>query len=330
MPTMTNYELTVLTWNIYLGGNHVPLLGATPQQLPARMSALWQQVQNTFFPARARAIAAVLARTRPDVIALQEVMRWSVDQRPQLHVPQPVIVYDFIALLLGELAARRVCYALAARSPGVDVLLPTTEGFDVHFEDAVVILARVPTPDEKFTWSNPRAERFSRNITAPIGNQLQTLSRQWTSLDLMLGNRPVRFVNAHVEYADPAVSEAQCAELLTGPAEPRDRPVILVGDFNADAETGKTWKTLTDKRKAKFVDAFCEVGKEPGATWGQAEDLRNARSQLTRRLDWVLYRGQTHASSATVVGVDPGDRTPEGMWPSDHAGVLAGFRLEQQ
>jgi hypothetical protein len=265
-------ELTVLTWNIYLGGNHAPLIGATPEKLPQLTSILWRQVQTTFFPARAKAIATIIHKVRPDVIGLQEVMCWSVDPRPQLQVSVPMVVHDFIPLLLGELAALGSFYTLAARSPGVDLLLPTSEGFDVHFQDSVAILARVSLPGEQFSWSNPRGERFSKNITAPIGNQRQTLSRQWTSLDIQTAGQTVRFINAHVEYADPAVSEAQCMELLAGPAESRNRPVVLLGDFNDDAGTCKIWHFLTDPEKANFRDAYGEAGIGLGATWGSSSE----------------------------------------------------------
>lgn len=322
---MENHELKILTWNIYLGGNHVPLIGAPPEVVPARMSALWQQVQGTFFPSRARSIAAVIARAQADIVGLQEATRWSVDGRPRLRVPQPVAVYDFISLLLGELAARGAFYTLAARSPGIDVLLPTSEGFDAHYEDAVAILVRVPAPGETLAWSNPRAERFSKNIPARIGEQRLALSRQWASVDVAAGSRSVRFVNVHIEYADPAVRDAQCAELLAGPAEPRNRPVLLAGDFNAPAEKSETSEIFA---AAGFADAFREAGMGSGATWGQAEDLRNPNSQLDQRLDWILHRGTVRALSATVVGADPGDRTPDGLWPSDHGGVLACIRIE--
>ncbi len=322
---MNNRELTVLTWNIYLGGDHAPLLGTTPEEVPARMSKLWRQAQGTFFPSRARAMAAMIARARPDVIGLQEVTRWSVDARPKLGVPLPVVVYDFIPILLGELAALGAFYSLAARSPGVDVLLPTEEGFDVRLEDALAILVRTPAPGERLTWANPRAERFVSSIPTQIGGQKLTLSRQWTSVDISLGGRSARFVNVHIEFANEAVRDAQCAEVLAGPVEPRKRPVILLGDFNAKAEESVPWKSFA---AAGFSDAFSQAGSGPGATWGQAGDLRNPPGRLTDRLDWVLYRGKAQAISATVLGADPNDRTPDGLWPSDHAGVLARLRLE--
>jgi hypothetical protein len=32
-------------------------------------------------------------------------------------------------------------------------------------------------------------------------------------------------------------------------------------------------------------------------------------------------------ASARVVGDQPGDRTPGGLWPSDHAGLVATLRI---
>ncbi len=323
---MNDHGLTVLTWNIYLGGDHAPLINASPQELPARMLTLWRQVRRTFFPSRARSMAAIIARTQPDVIGLQEAMRWSIDPRPKLGVSVPATVYDFIPLLLGELAALGAFYVLAARSPGVDVLLPTTEGFDVHFEDALAILVRVPMPGEALAWSNPRAERFSASLPVRIGEQKLSLSRQWTSVDIRKGAHAVRFVNVHIEFASPNVRDAQCAEVLSGPAEPTDRPVVLVGDFNAKAEESSIWKMFAE---AGFTDAFSVAGEGPGVTWGQAEDLRNPETTLDQRLDWILYRGKVRAISSVVVGAEPRERTPEGMWPSDHAGVLARVHLQK-
>lgn len=324
-------ELRILTWNIYFGGNHTPLMGATEATLPKATSALWQQVQSTFFPTRARAIAAVIARHQPDFIGLQEVARWSVVgrtplQRTPLQRTQSWVVYDFSTLLLGELAALGAFYTLAARSPTVDVLLPSAEGFEVHFEDAATILARVPPPGAAITWSNPRAERFSRNFTATLRGQPLTIARPWASVDVQCGKFAARLVNTHIEYADATVSAAQCAELLAGPANAPERSVILVGDFNAQAETAPTWALF---QTAGFADAFHQVGKGSGVTWGQAEDLRNPVGKLQQRLDWVLYRA-AKAISAQVVGADPQDRTPEGLWPSDHAGVFARIRLQKR
>lgn len=65
----------------------------------------------------------------------------------------------------------------------------------------------------------------------------------------------------------------------------------------------------------------------PGFTCCQAPDLRNAASSLTQRIDYVLSRGRIHALAADRVGENPADRTPSGLWPSDHADITSVLRL---
>jgi hypothetical protein len=104
-------------------------------------------------------------------------------------------------------------------------------------------------------------------------------------------------------------------------------PVILAGDFNSRADgTGTaTYATLIG---AGFDDTW--TATHPGSlgnTWGHAVDLRNTTVDLTQRLDLVLYRGDLSAERAVVVGEELADRTASGLWPSDHAGVVATLEL---
>jgi len=52
-------------------------------------------------------------------------------------------------------------------------------------------------------------------------------------------------------------------------------------------------------------------------------------SLLSRRIDLVLFRGDFGVMGTGVTGDDPADRTPTGLWPSDHAGVMATLQLPQ-
>jgi hypothetical protein len=40
-----------------------------------------------------------------------------------------------------------------------------------------------------------------------------------------------------------------------------------------------------------------------------------------------MLRGRGHVLHARVVGDEPDDRTAGGLWPSDHAGVIATIQL---
>jgi endonuclease/exonuclease/phosphatase family metal-dependent hydrolase len=55
--------------------------------------------------------------------------------------------------------------------------------------------------------------------------------------------------------------------------------------------------------------------------------LTAPRAPLTKRVDLVLTRGGFDTVSAAVVGEQLADRTPSGLWPSDHAGVVATLQL---
>ena len=81
---------------------------------------------------------------------------------------------------------------------------------------------------------------------------------------------------------------------------------------------------------AGFVDAWVAAGHpslgEKAATCGQRGDLANVESTLRDRIDYVWARG-AHVVSATRIGACPEERTADGLWPSDHAGVVAELEL---
>ena len=62
---------------------------------------------------------------------------------------------------------------------------------------------------------------------------------------------------------------------------------------------------------------------DPGFTCCQDADLLNPTSKLSERIDLVLFRGNFSAIHADIVGDNPANRTSSGLWPSDHAGVVA-------
>jgi endonuclease/exonuclease/phosphatase family metal-dependent hydrolase len=112
--------------------------------------------------------------------------------------------------------------------------------------------------------------------------------------------------------------------VLAGPAA-TDLPVIYVGDLNSPADgTGTTYNNAI---AAGFVDAWSQAGVGDGSTCCQADDLLNPNSMLSSRIDFILFRGDFTVRSVDVVGEDPANRTPSGLWPSDHAGVVATLRL---
>ena len=125
-----------------------------------------------------------------------------------------------------------------------------------------------------------------------------------------------------------------------------DGVTIIAGDLNSDAEnpTGPSGTpTYGEIIAAGFTDAWersKRSRRNPGFTCCQDPDLRNGPSLLDQRIDFVLARrsGGTSKSGkgrgrirAEIIGEEQRDRTATlGLWPSDHAGLVAELRLTEE
>jgi len=327
--------LTVLTRNLYFGADLQPIFQATSfLDLLTRVATAFAVVRATNFPERAKAIADEIAATDAHLVGLQEVALWRtgtpVDPaRWAPGTPAETVEYDFLAILLDELAARGKAYAVVAKVENIDAQAPgvTNTGMvqDVRLTDHDVMLARTDLPKNVFKVGGAASGNFTAKVTSSLlGMPLETKSG-WTRVDVHLHGKAVRVVETHLEPFDLGIQEQQRAELVRGPLR-ASLPTVLVGDLNSPAPDGSTYQKMLDEG---FADAWVATnGDDPGFTWGHAADLRNPEPTLTVRIDYVLTRGGITASSANRVGHEPEDRTPSGLWPSDHAGVWAVLHLK--
>jgi endonuclease/exonuclease/phosphatase family metal-dependent hydrolase len=156
--------------------------------------------------------------------------------------------------------------------------------------------------------------------------------RGWTSTLATVGGVTFRFANTHLETdGSPAIQVAQANELL-GVLGAESKPIVLVCDCNsaADGSQTATYGLLTGS--GGFADAWTDAHPhDPGYT-SSLPDGKNTAPLLTTRIDLVLARygldaspnaGIVGAVHADVVGETPAERTASGLWPSDHAGVVA-------
>ncbi len=155
-----------------------------------------------------------------------------------------------------------------------------------------------------------------------------------------------RFVSTHLEDDNPLVpqfgmaQEAQAYELVSqgGPTNV-DMPVILVGDFNSNADgTGTdTYGILT--AAAGFTDSWIVThAGDPGYTWSQNDNMRGdpvttvpPPAGAMERIDLLLYRGgqlRAQEMERVMAPVTPSDPAKGPLWPSDHAGVAAAVGLQ--
>jgi endonuclease/exonuclease/phosphatase family metal-dependent hydrolase len=320
-------KVTVMTRNLFLGTDLQPLFVAP--SLPALFGAVatgYAQMEATNFPERAQALAAEIAEERPDLVALQEATLFRTDTPSDgPATPAENVTYDFLQILLDALDGRGSSYALVDTLTGTDAELPAglPPTRDVRLTDRIAVLARTGPP-HKLTLSNVKTGTFAAKLVVPAAAGPLTLPRGWISVDAehRKGGR-FRLVATHLEAFNPGVQVAQGAELLAGPTA-TTLPVVLTGDLNSRAD-GLGTPTYANLLAGGFTDAWSAVGKGPGLTCCFAPSLLGPPA-LDKRIDLVLARGVTPVR-AEVVGDEPDDRTSSGLWPSDHAGVVAKLRL---
>ncbi|MEU9304685.1 endonuclease/exonuclease/phosphatase family protein [Streptomyces sp. NPDC048269] len=325
--------LRVLTRNLYLGADLAPVLAATsPQALVAAVTTVYANVQATNFPERADALADEIAEGDPHLVGLQEAVLWR-SQTPAGTGSATHVEYDFLQILLDKLAARGKHYAAVATvTVGSDFEAPRSlpgGGLqDIRLTDRDVLLARTDLPARVFSVANAQTAVFQSHveICAPASPGCAArirIERGWVAVDATLRGHTARVVTTHLEPASPPVRLQQAAELLAGPLN-TTLPAVLLGDLNSGPGTPPHNALLT----AGFTDAWTATRhRNPGFTCCQDADLLNTTSKLTQRIDYVLFRGSITARASDRVGEAQADRTPSGLWPSDHAGVWSLLQL---
>lgn len=325
-------QVTVMTQNLYVGFDieqFAAEVAANPLNIVALTTAAYDDVVATDFPSRAAAFAREVEATQPALIGLQEVSLFRADPFDGLGRPHATTVrFDFLQLTLDALADRGLHYQAVATIENADVEVPRIAGYDamdepivedIRLTDYDVILARSDLPPESFSVSNPQAANFA----AAASFLDLDVPRGWVSVDVHAGGLDFRLVSTHLDN-DPVAQIAQAGELLA-PGGPTDTPldVVLIGDFNSPAD-GTGTSTYANLLAGGFADAWTAThGDEPGYTWGHDADLLNTTDTFSERIDLVLLGGGLSASFADIVGEELADRTPAGLWPSDHAGVVA-------
>lgn len=318
-------EVTVMTRNIFFGADLSLIAGAqTPAQLVVAASNAYQSVIATNFPERSVALAGEIAATQPALIGLQEVALWRTG--PAFDpAPAEEVQYDFLQLLLNELASHGLPYEVVAVVSGLDAETPTRLGFDVRLTIRDVVLVRADLKAADLKLLNVQTGHYAAALTLTSPVATFTFPRHWAAVDVKFRGKTFRFITTHLERVAPQIRVAQAQELLAGPAN-TSLPTIIAGDFNA--QPGDNGDAAAIVIAAGFSDIWNLV--HPGAeefTCCHAADLRNAESNLYERIDLVLARGGISAETVEVVGNRPEDKTPSGLWPSDHAGIVAEVML---
>ncbi|MDH4020905.1 MAG: hypothetical protein OEU84_15025 [Xanthomonadales bacterium] len=302
----------------------------------------------------------------PDGSGIEFLGDFPTDPRFTFKLDATTVAYDYLQLLLDALADRGLNYvAVDSASPvNADTEFPAIEfgpdctplsvPIDLRLTDRDVTLVRADLPVNIAFKGN-----FQVNTPIELPTLIPTpgglvpavyvteFTRGWGALNLTIKDQSYSVFNTHLEVGDKTlppdeglnlVQFAQALEIGFIASTTLPSPRILVGDINSSPMSG-----ITDPRPAYFIltneyglaDVWNIQDKppaKPGFTCCQSELLDNSRSMLDERIDVVLTDfGELvpEKIKVYVLGDEPADKTPTGLWPSDHAGVAAKLSFER-
>ena len=302
----------------------------------------------------------------PDGSGIEFLGDFPTDPRFTFKLDATTVAYDYLQLLLDALSDRGMNYvAVDSASPvNADTEFPAIEfgpnctplsvPTDLRLTDRDVILVRADLPVNIAFKSN-----FQFNTPIELPTLIPTtdgwmpavyvteFTRGWGAINLTIKDQSYSVFNTHLEVGDKSlppdeglnlVQYAQAMEIGFVASTTLPPPRILVGDINSSPMSGST-----DPRPAYFIltneyglaDVWNIKDKQPadgGFTFGQSELVNNSTSTLDERIDVILTDfGELvpEKIKAEVLGDEPADMTPTGLWPSDHAGVATKLSFER-
>lgn len=334
-----------MTRNLFLGADLAPVIGA-PSIGAAIDGAgtVWNEFQSTKFNERAVPLAREIKRSGADLVGLQEVATWR-SQTPSDGGAPPIspiegatgataVEQDFLKILKRELGSS---YRVVAVHKEFDAELPV----DVDGSDAtgtgplaalgadfdarltlhnVILLKR----GSKVKVSGAKTGTYKTRFEPDVGGIKIPVDRGWASVEARVGKRTFRFVDTHLEaFGDPAIRAAQARELIKGPLKVK-KQVVLVGDLNSGVarhnEPEKPGDDLAFRALEKF--GLKDNGARQSCCFGS---LTDPTATFDHTVDHVLSKPALKTVRARVTGRS--GRTPSGLWPSDHGGVISRLRL---
>jgi len=356
-------KVNVQSQNLYVGADLFQILAPQPDNpycfpdvtllcTPSKVASIVQDVIDSDFPARAAQIAEQIKRDKPDLIGLQEVSLIRI-QSPSDFLDDPPfsfepnaqdVLLDYLQILLDALEAVGEHYEVVAVVEDADVEFPMldfeTFGLDdARLTDHDVILARKNIAKHI---SNVTADNYTVNLEVNVDGLPVEFTRGYVAVDARVRGVDYRIVNTHLEVQQPdpgnplsSVFQAAQADELISILSTETLPIILMGDFNSSSDD-----QIIDPPPIQIVPPYTQLffagytdvwlhREEPsdGFTCCQAANLLNPMSALDERVDLIWVRTPLGPVKVETVGDQSEDKTPSGLWPSDHAGVVGNLRI---
>jgi endonuclease/exonuclease/phosphatase family metal-dependent hydrolase len=351
--------VSAMTYNVGLGSGLSARFSTSLDEFCDRAGENVREVDATKPQVRMPAIAKNILKKKPDLVGLQEadalLTQTPPDNGPLLGGTDATTArYDFLQLILDRLNRGKERYRLVTVHDEFELEIKANvdgvgSGCDGSETDARLItrnaiLARVGAGVKT---SRVRQESYRHQLSFELlGGVPFPVPRGWESVDVRVrGSKEFRFVHTHLEAFDndpldntmldtatdpptstvvsnAAVRAIQADELVSGPAK-ASIPVVLLGDLNSnvpgvkpgDEKAFQRILAARFKRRSTQKPPSCCV-EESGTTADFDHIVDHIMAKPGKKIRLV---------SSSVVG-----RTKvNGLFPSDHAGVVSRLKVKR-
>jgi hypothetical protein len=336
-------HVDVMTQNQYLGADLAPVLQAAATGDAAAFNAAvvgaLRQAASNNPAARMAAQAEVIAKRRPDFVALQESFVFACsDPFATGACENPAIAgafADFLALTLAALGGeyQEAATVVNLNIPEIPVFLDaTSQPIILTVIDRDVILSRAgleTTPADFGCAGYESVDGCNYMVALPAGPF--EVRRGYVGVDVQTERGNLRLVNTHLEVKDPPVpslfQSLQAQELANRLAATTPAGALIVmGDFNSSPDD-PPFSPYAQFAGMGYTDTWLlRPGKVGGPTCCQTEALSNQQSKLTDRIDLLFVMPEPVVKEVRVLGATVSSRTHppgRGLWASDHGAVAA-------
>ena len=266
------------------------------------------------WPSRLTLIRRELERLAPEIVGLQEVLRF----RPDAAVEPPLTAENDQLTEIADGLGYRLAYGVAS-----------DYGNGLKFGNG--LLSRHPIA-------------FEQTFQLPGSESGETRSLLYALCETPHGSLPVFVTHLNWKLHQGSIRQRQVEFIAQRVAElapiggPRLPPVLL-GDFNAAPEADEirflTGLCALSEKTVYFADAWTYAGSGPGYTYDRANHYAAKAREPSRRIDYIFvrgpdrqFRGEPLRAELAFNAVELGGAEP--IWPSDHFGVVADLAISER
>ena len=266
------------------------------------------------WPSRLTLIRRELERLAPEIVGLQEVLRF----RPDAAVEPPLTAQNDQLTEIADGLGYRLAYGVAS-----------DYGNGLKFGNG--LLSRHPIA-------------FEQTFPLPGGESGETRSLLYALCETPHGSLPVFVTHLNWKLHQGSIRQRQVefiaqrvAELapIGGP----QLPPVLMGDFNAAPDADEirflTGLCALSEKTVYFADAWTYAGSGPGYTYDRANHYAAKACEPPRRIDYIFvrgpdrqFRGEPLRAELAFNAVELGGAEP--VWPSDHFGLVADLAVSER